>query len=140
MSAAPAPVPVAPPVPPQVALPFALYEALNTQQARVEHLRAHEPSVAEAMMRLGSTMVSLASRGRVTELAELVSATPQECILYWFTKKMLQAACSHGHVDVVRLTTVSMRLSAGCVGTTHGCLTLFLLPLPGCAPLVSGAH
>ena len=95
-------VPPQPPQPPQPVLPFALYEGLDAQRDRVERLRATEPSAADAMMRLGSAMVTLATAGNVAGLSELVAATPQHCILYWFTKKMFQSACGHGRVNVVR--------------------------------------
>ncbi len=86
--------------------PFGLYEALGAQQARFDALRASDPAAASAMFRLGQAMLSLASAGDVDGLDELVTATPQEYILHWFTCKMFQAACAQGRLVVVRVHVV----------------------------------
>jgi hypothetical protein len=78
-----------------------MYETLPAQQRRFQGLQARNGDLARSMFRLNETMLALASAGDVESLDELVTATPQDCILYWFTRKMFHSACQQGRLDMV---------------------------------------
>ena len=82
--------------------PLRLYESLSEQLERLGKLRETTPMFAAALMKQGQCLVRLAEAGEFGKIARLVDASEEGELLFWYHVKMFNAACQHGHRDVVR--------------------------------------
>jgi hypothetical protein len=85
--------------PPRVHL--GMYEGLREQMSRMDALRVIDSDAVQSMLQLGGDLVSLAAAGDADAIDARLDAVQQSDILYWFTTKMLLAACANGRASVV---------------------------------------
>ena len=92
--------------------PFRLYESAPAQVDRLKAMRAETPGYANALMQQGQLLVKLVQQNRFASIIELVSTAREGELLFYFTARMFEAACTHHHTRIVR--SLASRRGAAC--------------------------